>query len=151
MCHAVALVPFMGYPRSVRYILYMIFHNTTSGNRAQVKGPNKQKKTYSEIYVLDKLDHPEQSAESGPLYKLLASDAVAERIAQHLHFADVSNLARSSRMMRDAIRNGNGHDREERLQLFCEATCLGGEKGECWACARQICKVSFPSRFTMIE
>lgn len=127
----------IAYPRIVRYVLYLVFHKAPPRHKVSLlreKGP--------EAYDLEQLMPAKLLSESPRLHEVFADDTIAEKIARHLHFVDITNLSRASKAVRQSIRGDKRMPNEKRLQLFCEASCIGGEKSECWACARMICKVS---------
>lgn len=86
-----------------------------------------------------------QPPPSATLASVFRIDAVAARVASHLHFSDVANLAMTSKVVRGAMLYPmfSEKDRVTRVDMFCEAACEDGFKSECWACAQLICEVSF--------
>lgn len=143
------IVPVAAWPRTIRYIIYMIFAKRTPEKDAS----NREK--WDDSYDLESLyaasgKFSTDSNHRPQLHEVLASDRIARKVARHLHFIDITNLSHSSRVMRHAIRHGAAsrhNDQQQRMDMFCETACVGGDKRECWACARMICKVRKPYLF----
>ncbi|KAK0391489.1 hypothetical protein NLU13_0990 [Sarocladium strictum] len=132
---ACMFIPFIAYPRIVRYLLYILFHRAPLTPRDQVL-----REKQSEAYRLEDMTPQTRLSEIPQLHEILMDDAMAEKIARHLHFVDITNLSRTSRSVRQSVYGGKKHPSAKRLQLFCEASCVRGQKSECWACARMTCK-----------
>jgi hypothetical protein len=124
------------YPRIVRYIMFLIFYQAPPRHGYTVIKEKPQS------YDLEKLFGHRLLSESPKFHDMLADDAIAEKIASNLHFVDIANLSCTSGPVRQTMHGDKKKPSDKRLQLFCEAACEGGEKSECWACARMICKVS---------
>ncbi|KAM0442718.1 hypothetical protein ACHAQK_003772 [Fusarium lateritium] len=75
---------------------------------------------------------------------ILQDDKIVERVARHLHYDDLVNLSLASKLTRTAMfyPSMDPSSRQERIESLCIASCLDGQKSECWSCERVICDVS---------
>lgn len=64
-------------------------------------------------------------------------------VTEELHYADIMNLSRVSKSMRESVLPA--HDFDRRLEAFKRYTCPGANKTHCWLCDKQICTVSIPT------
>ncbi|KAF4982822.1 hypothetical protein FZEAL_1614 [Fusarium zealandicum] len=76
------------------------------------------------------------------LAALLQDDRMVRRLAMNLHYSDLASLSFTSRLMRAALFHPSPDtwSRQRRIESLCEASCLAGQKSECWACERVICE-----------
>ncbi|WZH40941.1 uncharacterized protein QYS62_001881 [Fusarium acuminatum] len=72
---------------------------------------------------------------------LLQDDRIIERVARHLHYDDLVNLSLASKLTRTAVfyPSMDPSSRRDRIESLCVASCLDGQKSECWSCERVIC------------
>ncbi|XEV03038.1 hypothetical protein FSHL1_008325 [Fusarium sambucinum] len=72
---------------------------------------------------------------------MLRDDNIVGRVARHLHYDDVINLSLTSKLMRTSIfyPSPEAPRRRNRVESVCVASCIDGQKTECWGCERVIC------------
>lgn len=137
-CHITLTLPLLAPPAPVRAQLFLIARALRFRRRASKRNAAWQDLEKAAV-------HDAVRDEKASLVAMFREDAIATSLANHLHFDDVANVSRTSRTMRGAVFHPSPEHGEQRFDMICESTCMGGaEKSECWACARLICDVSAP-------
>ncbi|KAI0458627.1 hypothetical protein F5B21DRAFT_400078 [Xylaria acuta] len=99
---------------------------------------SKTKQNVRDTYALFPRRPQNRGAKEQGLHSVLSQEAVLERIARHLHYADIVNLSLTSRGIREAVfpRQDNSAVDERHPRYY---SCWGNKKYDCWACGIQIC------------
>jgi hypothetical protein len=79
------------------------------------------------------------------LASLFRSDSVAARLANHLHYTDITSISLASKAMREAVfASTKKGSHSERVELLAVNSCDADRKEQCWACASIVCQASHP-------
>ncbi|KLP03778.1 uncharacterized protein Y057_1613 [Fusarium fujikuroi] len=103
--------------------------------------PTQHKQVKRWPYDINRLLSQKSPGREKSLATMLQNDDIAERVASYLHYDDVVNLSLTSKLMRTTVfyPSMDPDSRRDRIESLCVASCLKGNKSECWSCERVIC------------
>ncbi|KAI0866593.1 hypothetical protein F4860DRAFT_499914 [Xylaria cubensis] len=100
---------------------------------------SKTKQNARDAYALLPRRHHNKEGKEKGLFSILSQEAIVEKIARDLHYADVVNLSLASRGIREAVFPRQDASDVENKDLRY-SSCRGNRKYDCWACGIQICE-----------
>ncbi|CAJ0549788.1 Ff.00g034010.m01.CDS01 [Fusarium sp. VM40] len=129
----VLLFPIAAFPRfiSIPAIIIRRFFLPVQSKKAPKRWP----------YNVAQLLSQKPTGREKSLALVLQDDDIVERVARHLHYDDLVNLSLASKLTRTAVfyPSMDSSSRRDRIESLCVASCLDGQKSECWSCERVIC------------